>query len=483
MIGIVVVSHSHALAHAAVGLASEMVAEGQRPAIAVAAGLDETTLGTDATAVADAITQVDSPDGVLVFLDLGSAVLSGEMAVEFVDPELAERVRLTAAPFVEGLVAAVVTAATGAPLDVVEREAMSGLLGKQSHLESEAPEVAVTAATDAPADATFTHVLTNPAGLHARPAAGVVSALAAFDAVVTMRNTTRGTGPASAGSVVQLATLDLRQGDELVAEARGPQAEQAIAKLRELAADQFGDRDDAPDATAEPIDAPGVEPSDAAAPALAEPVTARAWPLPLPPQLAFYRAGDPDQETERLADATAVVSGFLDALRAHTDDRVADTVAAIAKAQRAILTDPSLGKGMRKAIAAGASAPVAVRRTCLETAGTFEKLADPYLQERAQDVRSMERLLLRALGGLTLEVSLPEDEHVLIGAELDAATAAAMRPGVTACVVTSSPGTNGHGAIIAKALGVPLLSGCPDAEHVQPASRITVHPDGTVEQH
>ena len=111
-----------------------MVAEDNRPVIAVAAGLDETTFGTDATAVSEAITTADSPDGVLVLLDLGSAVLSAELALEFVDPELAERVRLSSAPLVEGLVAAVVTASTGASLDAVAAEAERGLLGKQDHL-------------------------------------------------------------------------------------------------------------------------------------------------------------------------------------------------------------------------------------------------------------------------------------------------------------------------------------------------------------
>ncbi|MCL2783453.1 MAG: dihydroxyacetone kinase, partial [Propionibacteriaceae bacterium] len=71
VIGIVVVSHSRQLGNAAVDLANEMVAAGSRPQIAVAAGLDEMTLGTDAAAISEAITAVDSPDGVLVLVDLG----------------------------------------------------------------------------------------------------------------------------------------------------------------------------------------------------------------------------------------------------------------------------------------------------------------------------------------------------------------------------------------------------------------------------
>src|SRR4051794_31803650 len=196
MIGIVVVSHSRALADAAVGLAAEMVAEDKRPVIAVAAGLDATTFGTDAVAVSEAITTADSPDGVLVLLDLGSAALSAELALEFVDPDLAERVRLSSAPLVEGLVAAVVTASTGASLDAVATEAERGLLGKQDHLgENGAAETAAVVESDQ----TVEVVVGNEHGLHARPAARLVGLVNSFDAEVTLTDLDTGRGPIDAG--------------------------------------------------------------------------------------------------------------------------------------------------------------------------------------------------------------------------------------------------------------------------------------------
>ncbi len=111
-----------------------MVEAADLPSIAVAAGLDESTFGTDAAAVAAAIETVDSPDGVLVLLDLGSAVLSAEMALEFLEADVAGRVVVSSAPLVEGLVAAVVLASAGASIDAVADEAMQGLSGKQDHL-------------------------------------------------------------------------------------------------------------------------------------------------------------------------------------------------------------------------------------------------------------------------------------------------------------------------------------------------------------
>jgi phosphocarrier protein FPr len=107
---------------------------GRDLAVEVAAGDVDGGLGTDATAIAAALAAADDGDGVVVLLDLGSAVLSAETALDLVDGDLRERVVLSPAPLVEGLVGAVVTAAAGAPLSAVAAEALRGLAPKQAHL-------------------------------------------------------------------------------------------------------------------------------------------------------------------------------------------------------------------------------------------------------------------------------------------------------------------------------------------------------------
>ncbi len=132
-VGIVVVSHSRALADAAVELARQML-PGRELAIEVAAGMDDGSLGTDAVAVSEAITTADSGDGVVVLMDLGSAVLSAETALELLDDDVRGRVTLSPAPLVEGLVGAVVVAAGGAGRDSVAAEAGRGLAPKEAQL-------------------------------------------------------------------------------------------------------------------------------------------------------------------------------------------------------------------------------------------------------------------------------------------------------------------------------------------------------------
>lgn len=250
MIGIVVVSHSPALARAAVELALEMV-PAECPRIALAAGTGEGKIGTDAVAVANAIDEVASPDGVFVIVDLGSAVMSAEMALDFVTTDVA--VRLSSAPFVEGLLVAVVTAAGGASLEEVDREARSALQSKIGMLEAAVgggsavpvPAVPVPAGPEVsdydPVLMTVQMTVLMPDGLHARPASALVTALAGFDAKLTIANHRTGSRAVAAQSLIGLLSLGARVGDVLEITASGPESVDALDTVIALFADGFGE--------------------------------------------------------------------------------------------------------------------------------------------------------------------------------------------------------------------------------------------------
>jgi phosphoenolpyruvate---glycerone phosphotransferase subunit DhaM len=120
-VGLVVVSHSAKIAEGVVELAGQM-AGGVR--MRAAGGTDDGGIGTDANLIAAAIAEVDDGDGVLLLVDLGSAVLSAQVAIdELVDPERRGRVRISEAPVVEGAVVGAVQASTGSGLDEVDAAA------------------------------------------------------------------------------------------------------------------------------------------------------------------------------------------------------------------------------------------------------------------------------------------------------------------------------------------------------------------------
>jgi phosphotransferase system HPr (HPr) family protein len=237
VIGIVVVSHSPALATAAVELAREMV-HGEGPLVEVAAGAAG-GFGTDATEVTAALQRAASLDGVLVLMDLGSAVLSAELSLELSAP--AYPVRLSSAPLVEGLVAAVVRAAGGADLEVVAREAEAALAPKASTLAQHAAERTdpdTPDAATAESDTSVRLTLINPQGLHARPAAQIATAVGALAADVEVKACGR---RADATSSLELLTLGAGQGAEITVSATGADAVRAIDTVRDLVLAGFGE--------------------------------------------------------------------------------------------------------------------------------------------------------------------------------------------------------------------------------------------------
>jgi dihydroxyacetone kinase phosphotransfer subunit len=124
VVGLVLVSHSRTIAE---GL-REMVAQvaGDAVPVAVAGGTEDGRLGTSAPLISAAIRDVlatrdadGSPSGAVVLLDLGSAALSLELALDELGPDDRDRVRVADAPLVEGAIVAAVQASVGASIDEI----------------------------------------------------------------------------------------------------------------------------------------------------------------------------------------------------------------------------------------------------------------------------------------------------------------------------------------------------------------------------
>lgn len=117
-VGIVLVSHSPALADAVAHLVGELA--GPDVAVRAAGGTDDGRFGTSIELIAAAVREAESGDGVCVIMDMGSSVLTAKTLLEDLeDSDDAPRVRLADAPFTEGAVAATVLASTGQDLDAV----------------------------------------------------------------------------------------------------------------------------------------------------------------------------------------------------------------------------------------------------------------------------------------------------------------------------------------------------------------------------
>ena len=112
-VGIVLISHSRALAEGAADVAGQV--SGGAVRLVGIGGTEDGRLGTDADALAAAVEKVDAGAGVVILPDLGSSVLTARAYLAETDRRPGV-VAIADAPFVEGAVAAAVTASGGASL-------------------------------------------------------------------------------------------------------------------------------------------------------------------------------------------------------------------------------------------------------------------------------------------------------------------------------------------------------------------------------
>lgn len=467
MVGIVIISHSKQLALGVQELAVQMV-QGQVP-IAIAAGMDdpENPLGTNAMQVYQAIASVYADDGVLVLMDLGSALMSAETALEFLHPEQREKVYLCAAPLVEGTITAAVAAAAGKDIQQIIAEAQGALVAKATELGfgmtlakvpiaiyghelgEKCPEVRLT--------------IQNRWGLHARPAAMFVGTVSRFQSQIYLKNLTRGSELVRGDSINQVATLGARQGHELLITARGVDAEAALTALQTLIMNNFGEDKH----LGEPIPA---ELSDTI-PLTQDVLTgiAASGGLAIAPVMQYqsspvaitqYKIENAEVEWQRLQVAIQTAQQEIQSLLSHTSIQIGDAEAAIFDAHLLLLQDPVLLEIVHQHILSQMINAEAAWQTVLdEAANSYLQLEDAYLQELADNVVDVRYRVLRILLGnppSNLELTTPA---ILITTDLTPSDTAKLDPKKVLGICMTSGSPTSHSAIIARTLGIPAVLG------------------------
>ena len=452
-VGLVVVSHSRTLARSAVELAAEML-HGRPLRIEVAAGLDDTTFGTDAVAIMEAIERADGPAGVVVLMDLGSAVLSAELALDLLqDPSIRDRVTLSSAPLVEGLIVAAVAAAGGASRSEVAAEARDALMGKAGHLSTPSEGVQPEPGEVGGEEVIGVFSVENPHGLHARPAARLVSEVRALDASVQLRNLTTGGPTVPAGSLSRVATLAALRGHQVEVRASGPQAQEAVEHLLTLAARRF-------DETLEEVAAP---PARSAASSVT-------GPLPASPGIAIGPVrrltatpvdvdqdplGEPAAEWRRIVESVAAVRRDIEHVRVVTAREVGAEQASIFDAHLSLLTDAEMLADVKARTGTGIGAVSAWAGCLADIEREWASLPDPYLMERAADVHAVSDQVLRALTGEPARRMT--SKGVLVADDLTPAETAGLDLGLVTGVLLAQGSPSSHAAILARARDIPVV--------------------------
>lgn len=468
IISLVIVSHSQQLALGVRELAVQMVDE--RVPIAIAAGIEdsENPLGTDAMQVYQAITSVFSDHGVLVLMDLGSAVMSAEIALEFLSPEQRAKVYLCSAPLVEGTLAAAVSAAAGNNIQEVIAEAQGSLsakatmLGVKDHLKPHTCPLVQTEGVGGENSQEIRLTIKNRLGLHARPAAQFVATASRYKSQIQVQNLTRGTAAVRGDSINQVATLGARQGHELLITAIGTDAQAALTALKALIVNNFGENDSF--AKPQNVTLEEVIPATegellgiAASPGIAIAPVVHYETVPI--CITQHNVENVEIEFQRLQASMQVAKQEVRALLSHAY-LLGDAEAAIFDAHLLFLEDPVLLESVRKQIfEKHINAEAAWQAAVDEVANSYDQLEDTYLQERVADLVDIGQRVLRILLGnapTNLEITTPS---IVLTTDLTPSDTARLDPTQVIGICTTLGSATSHSAIIARTLGIPAVLG------------------------
>jgi phosphoenolpyruvate-protein phosphotransferase len=170
---------------------------------------------------------------------------------------------------------------------------------------------------------------------------------------------------------------------------------------------------------------------------------------------------DPAAERERLMTALAEAAAELADLAEATASRAGAEIGSIFEAQAMFAADPGIVDPALAAIDGGASAAEAIDRITAEQADKLAGVDDEYFRERAADLRDVGRRVIDRLVGRTR----PELHHrdgspaIVASDDLDPSVVAVIRPELVAGLALAGGTPTGHAAIVARALGIPLVLG------------------------
>lgn len=505
MVGIVIVAHSEELARAIKVLTEQLVPREVR--IAASGGIDdpEHPYGTDALDIQEAIASVYSDDGVVILMDMGSSLLSAGLAVELLPEEQRMKVLLCEAPLVEGAIAAAVCAAGGGTLSEVIAEACGALAAKASELGAGKPgpgeksiveELKVTAGKPQGQEKTAgsqkaeicgettTVAVQNPLGIHARPAALFVTTAARFQAEVTVHNVSRNSGPVSAKSINCITMLDVKQGHSIAITASGPDAKEALKALTALVKGNFGEQREVNEYTEALKRAQ--RPQKPSPKGRKRPATGAVPPgmlkrgdairgIPASPGItigpAFFlrhrtslipqrEAEDPGEEWLCLKKALGAAEQQLAAIRTRVSVHAGEYEASIFDAHLLTLRDPALLESVREGIfTRRLSAACSWQLATDELIDRYRTAESPLIRLRGADLSDVKtRVLTLLLGSQALSLE-PAEPSILLASDLSPSDTVRLDPEQIKGICTAAGGATSHSAILARALGIPMVVG------------------------
>ncbi|WP_299260570.1 phosphoenolpyruvate--protein phosphotransferase [uncultured Aquimarina sp.] len=462
MVGIVIVSHSEKLADGVKELAQQM--SQNKVKIFAAGGIDDESnpIGTDPFKIKDAIELADSKEGVLVLMDIGSAVMNAELATEMLSDDLRQKVLLCEAPLIEGAIAAAAQSMTGANLKTVANEARNGLVGKKSLLgsknEEEKPkQIAQVIGKE------IEIAVPNELGLHARPAVRLVELVNKYDNEVSVSKNKR--DYVLAGSISQVGTLGAKKGDVLTFKVIGDEFLEFEKSLQKFYADNFGDSKK----KIKPKESIQVKTNGASVSSNSIQGVPVSKGISVAPAKLLHNQTvtvektiikNTTEEKIKLKNALSKIIGELEDIRHKTMGLYGKEDAEIFDFHVSLLKDDEKIKEVENLIEdENYSAAYAWFYVFEKLEYKYLKMSNLYFKERASDVIEVRnKVLVQILDCAQTEINLNEPS-ILVVEEIGPAQTLSLDTEKVLGIVSKVGGETSHATILARSLGIPAITG------------------------
>ncbi|MDF2684232.1 MAG: phosphoenolpyruvate--protein phosphotransferase, partial [Brevibacillus sp.] len=195
---------------------------------------------------------------------------------------------------------------------------------------------------------------------------------------------------------------------------------------------------------------------------------------------AVIPSSDISQEQSRLAHSIELARGQLEQLRQQTEEQLGSEKAAILSAHLAFLDDPGFAGEMNSVIESQLlSASAAVQQVADQFISLFESMDDPYMRERADDIRDVSRRIIRNLSGSEQSVSFPEEPFILVAVDVTPSETLQLPLQHVRGIASVKGGATSHAAILARSLGIPAVMGVGEQLLLQMETGTQLILDGT----
>jgi phosphotransferase system enzyme I (PtsP) len=182
-------------------------------------------------------------------------------------------------------------------------------------------------------------------------------------------------------------------------------------------------------------------------------------------RLEYTPSTDPAQEALDLQEALAEARREIDAMREVVGERFGPEFEAVFHTQIQILEDHGFVSKLSQWVEESGNALVSLREVLDAYKSTFERIEDPYFRERGADVEDVGNRVMRKLLGVRRHIQPMEPGSIVVVDQVYPELFAKLEMDLVASIVSEHGGATSHGAIFARTLEIPAVTGVSDLQH------------------